>query len=123
MASGVREGRGDTKTWDLDQKSGTWDEKRISEPAKVESSSANFSMDQVLDTFFFLSKSDIIIHLPFTMHLKTNCLKTRYKILQLLIGFASLATNNFAFVLKLCFWKIGRLSDLKFHFSKMNYST
>jgi len=47
MASGVREGRGDTKTWDLDQKSGTWDEKRISEPAKVESSSANFSMDQM----------------------------------------------------------------------------
>ena len=71
----------------------------------------------------FLSKSDVIIHLSFIMHLKTNCLKTRYKILQLLIGFASLATNNFAFVLKLCFWKIGRLSDLKFHFSKMNYST
>ena len=51
MASGVREGRGDTKTWDLDQKSGTWDEKRISEPAKVESSSANFSMDQVIYMF------------------------------------------------------------------------
>ena len=68
MASGVREGRGDTRTWDLDQKSGTWDEKRISEPAKVESSSANFSMDQVI--YMFLSKSDIIIHLSFTMHLK-----------------------------------------------------
>ena len=56
MASGVREGRGDTKTWDLDQKSGTWDEKRISEPAKVESSSANFSMDQVCP---YLSIPDI----------------------------------------------------------------
>ena len=53
MASGVGEGRGDTRTWDLDQKSGTWDEKRISEPAKVESSSANFSMDQVIYMFFF----------------------------------------------------------------------
>ena len=73
MASGVREGRGDTRTWDLDQKSGTWDEKRISEPAKVESSSANFSMDQVI--YMFLSKPDIIIHLPFTMHLKTKFLK------------------------------------------------
>merc|ERR1719220_459307 len=47
MASVVREGRGDTRTWDLDQKSGTWDEKRISEPARVESCSANFSMDQM----------------------------------------------------------------------------
>ena len=104
MASGVREGRGDTRTWDLDQKSGTWDEKRISEPAKVESSSANFSMDQVI--YMFLSKSDILYNHSraiFTMHLKTNCLKTRYKILQLLIGFASLATNNFAFVLELSF--------------------
>ena len=54
MASGVweggRAGAGVQKTWDQGPKSGSWDEvhkKKISEPARVESSSANFSMDQV----------------------------------------------------------------------------
>ena len=54
MASGVweggRSGAGVQKTWDQGPKSGSWDEvhkKKISEPARVESSSANFSMDQV----------------------------------------------------------------------------
>ena len=53
MASGVWEGRGGgiqkTNVWD-GSKSGVWDEvqkKKVSEPTRVDSSSANFSMDQV----------------------------------------------------------------------------
>ena len=57
MASGVWEGKsGGEKNWDGTK---SWDEihkKKVSEPARVESCSANFSMDQVLNFTFLLSR-------------------------------------------------------------------
>ena len=69
MASGIWEGgRGGgggvhkTGVWDGAPKSGAWDDvhkkRMISEPTRVESSSANFSMDQVYSLLFL--KFDVL---------------------------------------------------------------